>query len=426
MIDEVAAFGRAFARDPPGVERAGFGRSAAASPARTVPFEQIGHSAVKRLWRQNSEFTCTPEDTLRWVLTAVLSDLHLGTRSQADVLRRPKIREILFEGLRGVDEIVLLGDVVELREMSLPEVLEVALPFFEELGEALPGARVTLLAGNHDHRVVAEWLEELRLTGKPLGLEQRTSIRSSRIGVEIAKRMPRSTLELAYPGIWLRPGTYAHHGHYIDAHMSIPRLEAIAVSAIARATGGMPPAPRTPDDYEAAMTPLYAFAYALAQGSARARRVLGMDFSRRMWRRIDGEPSLSGRALRGVAIPSAVFALNRAGMGPFEAKITGIRLRESGLEAMGDLIAALEIDAREVVFGHTHRPGPLPQDRDWDARLFNTGSWLYEPNLLRTTAGDSPYWPGCVLFVEDDKPPELRRLLLDVPHDELGAGDAYS
>jgi hypothetical protein len=36
------------------------GRSAARELSRTVPFEQIAQSAVKRLWRQNSEDT-TPE-----------------------------------------------------------------------------------------------------------------------------------------------------------------------------------------------------------------------------------------------------------------------------------------------------------------------------------------------------------------------------
>src|SRR5205085_10004121 len=200
-----------------------------------------------------------------------------------------------------------------------------------------------ILAGNHDHRVVAEWLEELRLQRKPLGLEQRTDIRDSRIGAEIAKRMPRNAIELAYPGVWLRPGTYAHHGHYIDAHMSIPRLEAIAIHATARMTGGLPAPPRTPDDYEAAMTPLYAFAYALAQGNARARRVLGMDLSRKVWKRVDSNGDMRGRALRSVAIPSAVWALNRAGMGPFEAKLSGPALRDSGLRGMGDLIDALAI-----------------------------------------------------------------------------------
>jgi predicted phosphodiesterase len=360
------------------------------------------------------------------VLTAVISDLHLGARSEADVLRRAAIRRILFDHLRQADEIVLLGDVLELREQPLADVLDVALPFFEEMGEALPGKRITVLAGNHDHRLVSEWLESLRLSGTRLGLEQRTGPEASVPVALIAERMPGNEIELAYPGVWLRAGTYATHGHYIDAHMTIPRLEAIAISATARATGGMAPPPRTPDDYEAAITPLYAFAYALAQGTGRARRVLGMDLSRNVWKRINGRRDIGTRALSGVAIPSAVWALNRAGMGPFEAKLSGITLRESGLRGMSDLIDALAIDANEVVFGHTHRPGPLPPDSEWDARMFNTGSWLYEPNLLDTTAGRSPYWPGCVLFVEDDKPPELHRLLLDVSHEELGAGQAYS
>jgi predicted phosphodiesterase len=360
------------------------------------------------------------------VLTAVLSDLHLGTRSQADVLRRPRIREILFEGLKDADRIVLLGDVVELREMPLPDVLDVALPFFREMAGALPGTPVAILAGNHDHRVVADWIEKMRVDREPIGLEHRIAARESRIGQAIQEAMPRSEVELAYPGVWLRPGTYAHHGHYLDAHMTIPRLEAIAVHATARATGGLPKGARTPDDYEAAMTPLYAFAYALAQGSSRARRVLGMDMSRRVWKRIDGSRDMRSRALRGLGIPSAVWALNRAGMGPFEAKITGARLRESGLEGMSEVATALQIDAREIIFGHTHRPGPLPQDAEWPTRLFNTGSWLYEPNLLQTTAGESPYWPGTVLFIEDDKPPRLESLLAGVSHEDLGARDAYS
>lgn len=342
------------------------------------------------------------------------------------MLRRPALRRILFEALAPADEIVLLGDVIELREQPLADVLAIALPFFEELGEALPDRRITVAAGNHDHRVVAEWLEERRLDGRPLGLEERAAPSASRPLSLIAERMPRNDVELVYPGVWLRPGTYATHGHYIDCHMTVPRLEAIAVSATARVTGGMPRGARTPDDYEAAITPLYAFAYALAQGSARARRVLGMDLSRKVWDRIDRRRDLGSRALSTVAIPSAVWALNRAGMGPFEARLSGPTLRNSGLRAMNDLIAALGIEADEVIFGHTHRPGPLPQDEDWDGRLFNTGSWLYEPNLLDSTARRSPYWPGCSVWIEDDGPPELRRLLEDVSHAELGAGDAYS
>src|SRR5438067_134826 len=282
---------------------------------------------------------------------AVLSDLHLGTRSQADVLRRPEVRRMLFERIEDVDELVLLGDVIELREQPLRGVLEIALPFFQELGDALPGRRVTILGGNHDHRVVSDWLERRRLAGEPLELEQRTTPDASALARLMAEQMPHNEVELAYPGIWLRPGTYATHGHYLDCHMTIPRLEAIAVSATARLSGGMPRGPRTPDDYEAAITPLYAFAYALAQGTSRSRRILGMDLSRQVWRRINGRRDLRSRALTAVAIPAAVWTLNRAGMGPFEAKLSGITLRESGLRAMAELVSALGLDdAHEVIF----------------------------------------------------------------------------
>jgi predicted phosphodiesterase len=360
------------------------------------------------------------------LVTAVISDLHLGTRSHADVLSHAPIRRILFDALAEADEIVLLGDVLELREQPLAQVVEAARPFFEELGEALPGRRVTVVAGNHDHRLASDWLEQRRLDGGPmLGLEQRATPAASRPLSLLAERMPDNEVELAYPGVWLRPRTYATHGHYLDCHMSVPRLEAIAVSATARVMGGMRDAPRTPDDYEATVTPIYAFAYALAQGSDRARRVLGMDLSRRVWHRIDRRPDLRSKALASAVIPSAVWALNRAGIGPFEARLSGATLRDSGLRGMSDLIAALAIDADEFVFGHTHRAGPLPGDAGWDARLFNSGSWLYEPNLLGTGADDSPYWPGSAIFLRDGEPPELRRLLAGLGHDELGAG-AYS
>src|SRR5438270_733661 len=136
-------------------------------------------------------------------------------------------------------------------------------------------------------------------------------------------------------------------------------------------------------------------------------------------------PDLRSRALSGVAIRAAVWALNRAGMGPFEARLSGPTLRRSGIRAMDALMKALVIDADEVIFGHTHRPGPLPRDDDWDPRLFNSGSWLYEPNLLGAHDADSPYWPGTAVFVNADEPPELRRLLADATHADLGAGQAY-
>ena len=48
--------------------------------------------------------------------TLLISDLHLGTRLEYDVLRRPATLERLLAALEGVDRLVLLGDIVELMD----------------------------------------------------------------------------------------------------------------------------------------------------------------------------------------------------------------------------------------------------------------------------------------------------------------------
>src|SRR3954466_4747175 len=103
--------------------------------------------------------------------TAIISDLHLGVASDEDVLRAPAIRRVLFEEIAGADRLVLLGDVVELRNLPLGPSLERSRPFFEELGEALGDVEVTLLPGNHDSRLAAPLLDELSIDGQPLGLQ---------------------------------------------------------------------------------------------------------------------------------------------------------------------------------------------------------------------------------------------------------------
>ena len=105
--------------------------------------------------------------------TAIISDLHLGTTHGEDVVRDPAIRQVLLEGIAGADRLILLGDVLELRELPMATVLEVSRPFFEELGEAMAGRQVVLVPGNHDHRLAEPLLEQVELSGQPaLGLEQ--------------------------------------------------------------------------------------------------------------------------------------------------------------------------------------------------------------------------------------------------------------
>jgi hypothetical protein len=119
------------------------------------------------------------------------------------------------------------------------------------------------------------------------------------------------------------------------------------------------------------------------------------------------------------AFPVAVAALNRAGLGPLRPDISTAELRRAGLDAMGEVAARLGLGDAHVVFGHTHRPGPLPGDEpeEWrgrgGARLFNTGSWTYAGIFMGGAPGQSAYWPGSCVLVEDSGPPVLRRLLQD-------------
>ncbi len=106
--------------------------------------------------------------------TIVISDLHLGSGGDIDLLRRPEIREALWAEVQGVDEVVLLGDAIELRDRPLAEALDLARPFFDELGSAIGAGAVTVVPGNHDHHLLDDWLERRRLDeAAPLGLEQR-------------------------------------------------------------------------------------------------------------------------------------------------------------------------------------------------------------------------------------------------------------
>ena len=95
--------------------------------------------------------------------TAIVSDLHLGSAFGEDLLRDPRSARPLLEEIAGADRLVLLGDVLELRELPLPGSLDAARPFFEELGEAMARREVLIVPGNHDHRLAEPLLERLAL-----------------------------------------------------------------------------------------------------------------------------------------------------------------------------------------------------------------------------------------------------------------------
>jgi hypothetical protein len=383
--------------------------------------------------------------------TLVVSDLHLGSVSGADVLRRPGPRAVLFDALRDVDRLVLLGDVLELRHGPRRDALAAARPFFEELGRAFAGREVIVVAGNHDHALVESWLRRRDESpapavcplGIPLALEQRfCAEEASSMLAALASWAGPARVSAAYPGLWLREDVYATHGHHLDCHLTIPTMERLGIGITARVLRRPTESFASVGDYEAVTGPVYAWIDAVArqaptgatlngQSTVRIWRALGGDRSRSSKSGADRSdtggsdgiaglatlaPALRRRAIVG-AFPFAIAALNRAGLGSFNADISGSELRRAGLRAMGEVAARLDLGDAHVIFGHTHRAGPLPRDAgaEWrgpaGARLINAGCWTYDAHFLTATPGESPYWPGGGVLVEDDGPPVPWRLL---------------
>ena len=348
--------------------------------------------------------------------TAAISDLHLGALNDADMLRRPGAVERLAEALRPADRVVLLGDTLELRERPVAALLEVVRPVFERLAPALAGKPVTIVPGNHDHQLGEPWLARERLAGRPLGPESAWRIppgdEHGPAG-EIASWLPRSELTLAYPGLRLEDGTYATHGQYLDLHLTVPRVESLMASAVFRISGRAEPASAA--DYEAVMAPIYGFHAGMAEGASGAALARGATLSRSVWSRATGDGRLNRFLVGQVTIPAVVATLNRFKVGPFSPVLTGEELRRAGLLAMARVADVLAPGADDVLFGHTHRAGPLPGDdeAEWrtlsGTRLHNSGNWYLESAFVKDEG--SPYFPGTIAWVSRDAPLRLENAL---------------
>ena len=361
-----------------------------------------------------------------------MSDLHVGSASRSDLLRRAALREPLLDAVRGVDRLVILGDGVELRDRPKRDVAEIAAPVFADLGEALgPDRELILTAGNHDHGLVAGWIDT-RLETEPsgfLGLEEEIAPGDAGPLVRsLAHSAAPARVRIAYPGIWLRDDVYAIHGHYLDVHSTVPTFERLAAGAMVRFVVRLPEHGAAPDDYEAVLAPLYAWMNALTQRSDHTVLSAGAGASARAWVALAGG-ARHRRPLRtaalGAGYVTAVAALNRIGLGPIDRSLSGAALRRGSLRGMAEVLARLGVEARHVVFGHSHRSGPWPTDdeAEWTTptgtRLINAGSWVYQRHFLSDAPNASPYWPGSAVLIEDDAPPRLIRLLGDRGHEEL-------
>lgn len=363
--------------------------------------------------------------------TLVLSDLHLGSLSHSDVLRRPQARARLIERLRDVDRVVLLGDTLELRHGSQQAAVDAAAPILREIGAALGSEReIVYVAGNHDWMALRPWLDARAQAGEPLGLaEQAEPAAAGALAQRLEELLAPARMRVAYPGIWLRDDVYATHGHYLDLHTTVPTVERIAAGTMRRFVAPPRGRPRTPGDYEAALAPLYAWIHEVAQGTARGgANVMAASggASTGVWLRLRRDPRRhpTSAALYG-AVWAGIAALNRIGIGPLSLDLSGVGLRRGGLRGIGRALDELGVRAPYAVFGHSHRAGPFADDdeQEWRSpggvRLVNTGSWVYARAFLAARPDDSPYWPGTVVLVEDEGPPRIERLLDGFTHEQL-------
>lgn len=326
----------------------------------------------------------------------------------------------LLDAVRACDRLVLLGDTLELRHGPLRAAMDSAAPALRELGEALgPDREVVVVAGNHDYGLLRGWL--LRREGQrdpaPLELETAIDWREGEVLAMLAGHLAPARVRAAYPGVWLRDDVYAIHGHYADRHNTVPIIERVGAGLMGRVVAEPDGGPRRPEDYEATLAPMYTWIESVAQsGGVHGHGSGGLQV--RAWRTIqrpDGRRTLRS-AGAAVGFSVLVALLNRAKVGPFGTDVSSEELRRAGLQAFGQVLERLGVNARYVIFGHTHRAGPLPADdrQEWiqgAISILNTGSWTYDRGFIGDSLDGNPYRPGFCVIVGDAGPPELVNVL---------------
>jgi UDP-2,3-diacylglucosamine pyrophosphatase LpxH len=334
----------------------------------------------------------------REVRTLVVSDLHLGTRLQRDVLRHREPLGALLDALEGIDRLVLLGDVVELLEGRPEQAMAVAEPVLRAVGARLgSGREVILVPGNHDAALVRPWSHA---QGASLAIDAPVPLDATDLLARLTSCLAPASVRVHYPGVWLSERVWATHGHYLDRHL-LPE----AAYGIARGLlGRLPRDGATPADYEQAGGP----------SMTRLEALLTQRLPRPLAALLDDLVEL----LRAATMPGIPRRLLGRRIAPVTAMLLGAQTRRASLPALARVVHRLGVDAEWVIFGHVHRCGPLASDdpRRWRSpggrpQIANTGSWVHEPLLVHGASPPHPYWPGGAILLEDAGDPQPMGLL---------------
>jgi Calcineurin-like phosphoesterase len=388
------------------------------------------------------------------VRALVISDTHFGAWTGEDILRDPATVALLEPAL-DVDEVIFLGDMFDLLFASRREAFTAADALLDVLRERLQGKRFVFLAGNHDYHVVvrdSEELLELELaTGKPPDELRGELRRNDFFRRFLRRRLEGVEVECRYP-TYEFAGVLCTHGHYLDMHAR--RSGAVAGRLLSRtlwmiAVGGGQRTP-TVDDYEATIAMLTGLLYTIAQlpnGTHAQRRAF------KAFQTLGRAVHLGAAPVR--AVEDAQHRLASLAGGSREPRRTvkseaqnagyeGARVHEAerqartGAPAGGDAAIARTVSpsdpsatavnafeevvlnlgwdrvSNQIVFAHTHQPLEGVMAAHPRVRYWNTGSWIYEPDLSSNEAYVAYLrnaWPGTAVLIDSDEPaPRLLRL----------------
>ena len=381
----------------------------------------------------------------------VISDTHLGAWTGEDLLSDERFLARLAPELEGIDELVVLGDLFDLLFGSIEDALAAAEGLFALVRELLQGKRLVFLAGNHDHHFVVRASEDSRYLGGDEGEEGAGGL----VGRLLADRLEGVEVDVRYPA-YAVGDVLLTHGHYLDPHARLagPLGSRLLTRALWAIAAGGRETPRTEQDYDAVVGLLTEVLYAIAQvphGTTAQRSVFDSVNRIGAWAKGAARPAIAaeralarvaGRAGRAASHParSAVSHRDyeraladerrRVRSEPRAAPIRGFELartirpgdpRENALDAFAKVADNLGWSRRyeKVVFAHTHQPfAGVRADPASPVRYWNTGSWIYEPDLASREAYIGYLeraWPGTAVLIDTEVPePRLLELLADL------------
>jgi UDP-2,3-diacylglucosamine pyrophosphatase LpxH len=362
----------------------------------------------------------------------VISDTHFGAWTGRDLLREELFLERLAPQLEGIDELIFLGDLFDFLFGSVGEAVDASGGLLDLIAANLAGKRLVFLAGNHDHHLVhrdAENRLEAQLAAgrSPLLSGEPTGPGSPGPGYFrsfLTRRLPGVEVEIAYP-TYDFAGVLLTHGHYLDPHarLSGSRGDRLLTRLLWGIATGGPEDPKTIADYESTITLLTEWLYIAAQMPHGTHAQQNVFRATQRAGRVESALKLPIRGLRRLRgeepMPESENGPHSAY--PAASVISPSDPSERALEAFAKAAANLGWDreAERIVFAHTHQPlADVRCGNGSRTRYWNTGSWIYEPDLASRQAYTRYLhyaWPGTAIMIDDEEPnPHLLELLADL------------